>query len=108
MPWKLLFFIIVLALVVTFVGLNVGNTSDISFGFHTFTDVPIFVSLFAAFLIGVLVTLPATLWSSKRGGKTPKLKRGRKREEPVALPARSNDDQEPTAKDQTKVDKKTK
>jgi uncharacterized integral membrane protein len=90
MPWKLLFFIVVLALVVTFVGLNVGNTSDISFGFHSFSEVPIFISLFAAFLLGVLVTLPATLWSSKRGRKTPKVKekKGKGRKKPRAeLPA---------------------
>ena len=94
MPWKLLFFIIVLALVVTFVGLNVGNTSDISFGFHSFSDVPIFISLFAAFLLGVLVTLPATLWSSNRGKKTPKVKekrKGGKKKRSAQLPESTNE-----------------
>lgn len=102
MPWKLVFFIIVLALVVTFVGLNVGNTSDISFGFHSFSEVPVFISLFAAFLLGVLVTLPATLWSSKRGRKTPKVKEkrgrgGKQKDSPPALPAETNES-EPKSK----------
>ncbi len=60
MPWKLLVYLIVLSVVVLFAGVNIRNVSDVSLGFRTFEDIPIFVSLFAAFFLGVLVTLPFT------------------------------------------------
>jgi uncharacterized integral membrane protein len=85
MPWKLIAFLIVLALVVAFVGLNVQYTSNISFGFYTLEDVPIFISLFTAFFVGVLVTLPFTFGRrSRKSRDKPKQKieksekRGRK------------------------------
>ena len=58
MPRKMIFFLIVLALVVFFAGFNINNVSDISFGFYTLTEVPIFISLFIAFAVGTLVMIP--------------------------------------------------
>ena len=57
-PWKMIFFLVVLAFVVFFAGFNITNVSDISFGFYTIIDVPIFISLFIAFIVGALVMLP--------------------------------------------------
>jgi len=57
-PWKMIFFLVVLAVVVFFAGFNITNVSDISFGFHKFVDVPIFVSLSIAFIAGALIMLP--------------------------------------------------
>ena len=54
----MVFFLAVLALVVFFAGFNITNVSDISFGFYTITDVPIFISLFIAFLVGTIVMIP--------------------------------------------------
>jgi uncharacterized integral membrane protein len=73
MPWKLIAFLVVIGIILAFVGFNAANTSDVSFGFYRFEDVPIFISLFAAFFIGVLVTLPFTFRRrSTRVEKRPK------------------------------------
>jgi uncharacterized integral membrane protein len=66
MPWKLFFYLVLLGLILTFVGLNLGNTTDISFGFVSFEEVPVFMSLFIAFFIGVVFTLPVAIRSSSR------------------------------------------
>lgn len=77
MPWKLVAFLVLVGLILAFVGFNAGNVSDISFGFHRYEDVPIFVSLFAAFFLGVLVTLPFTFRRrSTRERKRPKREQG--------------------------------
>jgi uncharacterized integral membrane protein len=60
MPWRLIFVVILMGIVLFFVGFNIENRADVSFGFHTFTQVPIFISLFVAFLAGVIVMLPFT------------------------------------------------
>ena len=60
MPWKLVGFIICLILGTCFAGFNLENSCNISFGFKTFQNVPIFFSLIVAFALGVIVTLPFT------------------------------------------------
>jgi uncharacterized integral membrane protein len=65
-PWKMIFFLVVLAIVVFFAGFNITNVSDISFGFYTIVDVPIFISLFIAFLAGALVMIPFVAKKKKR------------------------------------------
>ncbi len=71
-PWKMIFFLIILAFVVFFAGFNLTNVSDISFGFYKLVDVPIFISLFIAFIVGALVMLPFVIKSGK--GKADKKK----------------------------------
>ena len=66
MPWKTVFFLAILAFVVFFAGFNISNVSDISFGFVKIEGVPIFISLFVAFLIGALVMLPLITGRKKR------------------------------------------
>ena len=79
MPWKLLFYLVVLSVVVLFAGMNIRNVADISLGFHTFEDIPIFLSLFAAFFLGVLVTLPFTYFKYlRKRAKFPKQKLDKK------------------------------
>ncbi|MFO8063234.1 MAG: hypothetical protein ACQETQ_11365 [Spirochaetota bacterium] len=69
MPWKLIGFLVVVGLILAFVGFNAANVSDISFGFYELEEVPIFISLFAAFALGVLITLPFTLLGRSKGAK---------------------------------------
>ena len=64
-PWKMIFFLAVLAFVVFFAGFNITNVSDISFGLYTLIDVPIFISLFIAFIAGALVMIPFVVRSRK-------------------------------------------
>lgn len=65
MPWKLVGFIVCLVLGTCFAGFNLGNSCNISFGFHTFENIPIFLSLIIAFACGVVVTLPFTVIKKK-------------------------------------------
>lgn len=65
MPWKLVGFIVCLVLGTCFAGFNLENCCNISFGFHTFENIPIFLSLIIAFACGVVVTLPFTIIKKK-------------------------------------------
>jgi uncharacterized integral membrane protein len=58
MPWKLILSLILMTLLIVFAGFNLDNKSSISFGFAEISDVPIFISLFFAFLAGIIVTSP--------------------------------------------------
>jgi uncharacterized integral membrane protein len=66
MPWRLIVFVIILGFVVVFAGFNVNNVSDVSFGFRVAEDVPIFISLFFAFAVGVVIMLPFVVGRSKK------------------------------------------
>ena len=61
MPVKLIAFILTLLIIVSFIGFNLDNSSDIRIWFGEnglLTDVPIFVSFFVMYLIGVLSVVP--------------------------------------------------
>ena len=70
MPLKLIGFIITLLIIITFIGVNLDNSSDIRIWFGEnglLTDVPIFVSFFVMYLIGVLSVVPFLLsWKLKK------------------------------------------
>jgi len=70
MPLKLIGFIITLLIIVTFIGFNLDNTSDIRIWFTDnglLTDVPIFISFFVMYLIGVLSVVPFLIgWKLKK------------------------------------------
>lgn len=70
MPAKLIGFILMLLIIVTFIGFNIENSSDIRVWFGEnglLKDVPIFVSFFCMYLIGVLSAVPFVLrWRSKK------------------------------------------
>ncbi|NMA56488.1 MAG: hypothetical protein GX955_03380, partial [Treponema sp.] len=55
MPWKLMGFVALLVFATIFIGFNLEHRCDVSIGFTTFKDVPIFLSLLIAFALGVLV-----------------------------------------------------
>ena len=56
-----LFFILIFAIFLGFIVLNLENKCDVSLGFTTFADIPIFVSALFAFALGILFMLPLTL-----------------------------------------------
>ena len=70
MPWKLILFILSVTLVTIFIGFNLENSCDVSFGFYTFQKVPIFMSILFAFAAGVFIMLPFTFGHGKKD-KTP-------------------------------------
>ena len=95
MPWKLILYLVILGVILVFVGLNIGNTADISFGFHVFEQVPVFVGLFFAFFLGVLVTLPVAIKSSaQKTRKSTEKRRSReqKREEKTRRKTKAKSD----------------
>ena len=88
MPWKMIGFITILVLVAAFASLNLSNRTDISVGFYSFKDVPVFLSLLIAFLAGAVVMVPFTFGPSARKKRKKKeeaeeLKKLRKAKKPI-------------------------
>ena len=59
MPIKLIFSLILIVIAASFTGFNLNNRCDLWI-FYTFKDVPVFATVIASFVCGVLVTLPFT------------------------------------------------
>jgi len=55
---RLISIILVLAIFLAFIVLNIDNKSDISFGFKKATDIPVYISVLFAFLLGMVFALP--------------------------------------------------
>jgi nucleoside permease NupC len=70
--FKLIFFLIGLAITITFSALNSGNITDISFGFRVLPDVSVFFSTMIAFLAGAVFTLPFAFYVSHNKKKVKK------------------------------------
>lgn len=60
MPWRLIGFIIMFSVFLVFTLSNMGNKCDISFINPNWTckDVPVFITIFCSFILGMLCTLP--------------------------------------------------
>ena len=73
MPGRLIAFILILLAIVTFIGFNIENSSDIRIWFGErglLSDVPIFVSFFVMYLIGVLSVVPFMVkWRMRKATK---------------------------------------
>jgi uncharacterized integral membrane protein len=63
MPWRLLGLIAILVVLLSFIGVNLNNTCSISFGFVSFSGVPIYLTVFASFILGMLTSLPFIIFS---------------------------------------------
>jgi uncharacterized integral membrane protein len=55
---RLIVFIIIFAVFLTFITLNLENKCDIRFGFTTLNDVPVFLTVFISFIVGFVFALP--------------------------------------------------
>lgn len=72
MPIKLIFAILLVILVACFTGFNLNNRCDLWL-FYTFKNLPIFTTVIASFICGVLVTLPFTFGKKRKSeDKLPK------------------------------------
>ena len=58
MPWRLILLIVVLAILLGFIGFNLDNTCDLSFGFKVFKGVPVYLTVFISFILGLISSLP--------------------------------------------------
>jgi uncharacterized integral membrane protein len=72
MPWRLIGFIVLFGIVLAFIAFNLGNTSDISFGFKVFSGVPVYFIVFASFILGLLSAVPSIVSSRLRKKEKPK------------------------------------
>ena len=63
---RLIVFIIIFAIFLTFIVFNLDNKCDISIGFKTFKDIPVFLSALFSFVLGMLFAVPL-LFSLGRG-----------------------------------------
>ena len=69
---RLIAVIIIFAFFLVFIVFNLPNKCDISFGFTSFTDVPVFVSALFSFVLGMLFTIPLVFTIKKKYKKTDK------------------------------------
>ncbi|MDR0554144.1 MAG: hypothetical protein LBG76_05025 [Treponema sp.] len=58
MPWRFLGFIIASGIFLVFIGLNLENRSDVSFGFIKISQAPVYLTVFTSFVLGMLCSLP--------------------------------------------------
>jgi hypothetical protein len=61
MPWRLILFIAIFAVFLGFVTLNLDNRCNINIGFAQFEGVPIFLTVFITFSLGLLCGAPLAL-----------------------------------------------
>jgi len=72
--FKLIFFLVGLAVAIVFSALNIGNAADISFGFKILKDAPVFLVILTSFLAGSVFTLPFAFFVSLNKKKVKKQK----------------------------------
>jgi len=63
---RLISIIVVFVLFLCFIIFNLPYKCDVSFGFTTIKDVPIFLSVLSSFVLGMLVTVPLILFGKKK------------------------------------------
>jgi len=61
-----IFFILVFAVFLCFIIFNLGNASNVSLGFRTFNDIPVFVTALFSFALGLLFTFPLLFTVGRR------------------------------------------
>jgi hypothetical protein len=80
---RLIGFILIFVVFLTFIILNLGNNCDISFGFKTISQVPVFITAFSSFVLGMLFAVPfAFILGRKKQLPSPKPPKPGKKDEP--------------------------
>jgi uncharacterized integral membrane protein len=89
MPWRLIGWILILGVFLVFIALNLGNNCSISFGFHTFSNVPVYLTALSSFVLGLLCAIPVMVsihfGKKKSGPAKEKKEKGRKQAGEAAL-----------------------
>jgi uncharacterized integral membrane protein len=80
MPWRLIIVIAIGVVFLGFIGFNLENTCNVSFGFHTFENVPVFLTALSSFVLGMVLTLPLVI-SFRSAAR-------RKKQDPALQPVR--------------------
>ena len=71
--------VVIFAILLIFIVLNLNNKCDISFGFKTFEEIPVFLSILVSFAFGLLFSFPFAFSFRRKAKKAP-------REEPPSQP----------------------
>ena len=71
MPWRLIIVIAIFAILLVFVTFNLDNKCNISIIFHTFPDIPVFLTVFISFALGLFCAFPLLLRSKKTNKENP-------------------------------------
>jgi uncharacterized integral membrane protein len=81
-------FIFIFAVFLVFIAFNLGNSCDISFGFRVFPGVPVYLTAFSAFVLGMLAAIPFMLsFGFKKGrDRARKSLEGKKKRSPREEP----------------------
>jgi uncharacterized integral membrane protein len=58
---RLIGFIVIFAVFLTFIVLNLDNKCDVSLGFRTIREIPVFITVFVSFFLGMFCALPFAL-----------------------------------------------
>jgi uncharacterized integral membrane protein len=56
--WRLLGFILIFAVFLAFIVFNLDNRCNVSFGFTMLKDMPVFITAFVSFFLGMLCAVP--------------------------------------------------
>lgn len=70
MPWRLIQFIIIFTILLVFTAFNLRNNCDINFGFSVIKEVPVYLTAFTAFILGMLCALPFVIKTRIKSGNT--------------------------------------
>jgi hypothetical protein len=87
MPWRLIGCVVILILLLGFIGFNLENRCDISFGprgLLTLSQVPVYFTAFAAFILGMLCSIPLVISLRTKKPKGPDQGKPKKREKSKA------------------------
>ncbi|MDR1566764.1 MAG: hypothetical protein LBS48_05720 [Treponema sp.] len=55
---RLIGFILIFAVFLTFIVLNLDNKCDVSLGFRTIREIPVFITVFVSFFLGMFCAVP--------------------------------------------------
>ena len=104
MPWRLIQFILIFAVLLLFVVFNLTNRCDISFGFTVIKDAPVFLTVFASFILGMFCTLPFVFGAGSR--KKNKEKKSDKNQDKPSLSNKAEESSGGASDDNDYSDKK--
>jgi len=62
MPWRLIVFILIFGIFLAFVTFNLENRCDIGFGFTVLEDIPVFLTVFISFSLGLICAFPLVMY----------------------------------------------
>lgn len=74
MIWKIIVYVLIIALLVLFISFNISNVTDVSLIFYTIPNVPVYVTIFISVLLGCLLMAIVFLFSNHKSKKNKKKK----------------------------------